>query len=455
MPIQGPQLDWPDDDESAQSSRGVTPFHWLRLALGAARRRKAIAAGVFLAGMAAFTAYFCTRRPVYRVEAKILAQRPQALPSVVRPLFEDAPARSAWELIHRRENLVAIIRQAQLAPAPGGAAHGGNLREWLSRSLSKTKGTTRGAGNPLEGLVVALDKMLVVLVEEGTITIQLDWPDPQQCFAIVQAATQNFLEARHMQEITSIEEVLAVLQSRDEALHQELEAAIQDARQRPARARTTTQSRRSSEDLVRFRATLQAKQRAVQDVEEFRQRRLAELHSQLDQARNTFSEAHPTVIGLRQQVDALSRDSAQLETLRAEEEKARKAYADEAAREGVSLTAAASPRSVTGQLEEDQRVREARLQVEQMDARVSTAEVERDAARAAFKYRYNVIWPPQVPTEPHAPNPLKILGVGLVVSLALALVAGAAPDILSGRVVERWQVERALDVPVLAELRRR
>ena len=44
-------------------------------------------------------------------------------------------------------------------------------------------------------------------------------------------------------------------------------------------------------------------------------------------------------------------------------------------------------------------MRELRLQYEQMAARLMSARVDLDAARAAFKYRYKVIWPPEIPTE--------------------------------------------------------
>jgi hypothetical protein len=39
-------------------------------------------------------------------------------------------------------------------------------------------------------------------------------------------------------------------------------------------------------------------------------------------------------------------------------------------------------------------------------------------------------------------------------ALLLALFVAAAPDLRAGRVMQRWQVERVLDLPVLAELRR-
>jgi uncharacterized protein involved in exopolysaccharide biosynthesis len=461
MGSQAPQLDWPGDDDSAQTARGVTPFHWLQLALGAVRRRKALAAIVFLAGAVASAAYFATRTPVYRVEAKIFAQRPQALPSVVRPLFDDAPGKSAWELVHRRDNLLSIIRQANLAPATATGGRGPSresVRQWLSRSLAKRKRTAGVEKGPLEGLVLALDSTLVVSSQEGTIDIRIDWPDPQQAYAIVQAATQNFLEARHLQEITAIEEVMSVLQGSAAALHKQLEAMVQDSEKRPVHRQMSARPRQASAELVRLQGVLQAKQRALQDVEDFRQRRLAELHSQLDQVRNTFSDAHPTVIALRQQIESFSHDSGQLESLRAQEAEARNQYVRRAEQEDVALSAASTSPAFevpAEQPKEDQRIRDLRLQVEQLDARVNAAQVERDAARAAFKFRYNVVWPPQVPTDPYAPNPIKILGAGLIASLALALATAAAPDVLSGRVFERWQVERALDLPVLAETRRR
>jgi hypothetical protein len=105
--------------------------------------------------------------------------------------------------------------------------------------------------------------------------------------------------------------------------------------------------------------------------------------------------------------------------------------------------------------EEDQRVRQAQVQYEQVAARANAAQAELEAARAAFKYRYSVIWPPQVPTEPVGPNAKKLFGLAIFASFVLALLAAAAPDLVAGRIVQRWQVERVLELPVLGEIRRR
>ena len=86
---------------------------------------------------------------------------------------------------------------------------------------------------------------------------------------------------------------------------------------------------------------------------------------------------------------------------------------------------------------------------------MNAAQVDLDHARAAFKYRYKIVWPAEVPRRPVSPNPFKYLGAGTIASLLLALFVAAAPELLKGRVVERWQIERGLGIPVLADLDRR
>ncbi len=456
-------LELPGDvaDELQGPQRGATPIDWVVFALRAARRRSVLAAAVLIAGIGASAAYYALKSPSYRVEAKILAQRPQALPSVVRSAYEDVPTRSAWEMIHRRDNLIALVEETNLLQRVAAAPpRKPSVIERIQRLASRSG--PRSGEAPLDALVTLLDKVLVVTVEEGTIIIKLDWGDPRQAYEIVQAALQNFLELRHLQDVTAIDEVISVLQGRAAKLRAELDGASEDARRRPPQAARPVAPRVKlpSEELVRLQSLLEAKRRAIQDVEEFRRRRLADLQAQLDQARNTLSDAHPTVIGLRKDIEVASRESPQIEALREDERKVRREYSERMAREGFPATTAvpvtvAPASDANAPREEDARVRELRLQYEQMTTRINQAQLELDAARAGFKYRYNVIWPPQLPTEPVTPKAGKIFVLGGLASLVLALLAAAAPDVLRGRIVERWQVERSLDLPVLGEIRRR
>lgn len=449
-------------DYEGGTSRGpkVTPFNWLALAVRAARRRKVIAVAVFVLAFAASLAFALTRKPVYRVYTTILAQRSSALPSAARAGFEDLPTRSAWEIVHRRENLVAIVKETNLV-AGAATAEEPDLRTRVKRALGL--GRAAAPMDPVDRLVLVLDKELEVSTEEGTITIKLDWPDPRQAHAVVQAALQNFLESRHLQEVTAIDEIISVLRGRAAVLRKNLDDVMSDVQRRrplPARTPALPMVGGPSEELVRLQSLLSSKQRAIEDVENFRRRRIAEVDAQLQQALNALSEAHPTVIALRQELAAVSRESPQVGTLREEERKLRAQVAERAAREGTTATAAALATQLPiaadpARTTDDPRVIEARAQYEQMNQRLGAAQVELDAARAAFKYRYNVVWPPQVPQAPFGNSRLELALAGLVLSLGLAIAVAAAPDVLRGRIMQRWQVERTLDLPVLGEIQRK
>ncbi len=99
-------------------------------------------------------------------------------------------------------------------------------------------------------------------------------------------------------------------------------------------------------------------------------------------------------------------------------------------------------------------MREARFRYQQMVERVNAAQLDLDSARAAFKYRYSVVWPAEVPRRPVSPNPLKIFGLGGFLVLALALGAAVWRESRTGQIFTRSQIEIGLDLPVLAEFNR-
>jgi uncharacterized protein involved in exopolysaccharide biosynthesis len=468
-----PGFDGDDEGRGPQP----TPVDWAKLALHCVLRRKALSIAVFLLGVGAAVAYYALKRPLYRVEAVILAQRQQSVPSNVRPTMEDVPTRSAWELVHRRENLVALVKLAGLEPAKPAKpakAHRGPLDRLRDIGAREDPGVEE---DPLDTFVRVLDKRLSVVVDDRTIAISIDWPDPTQAHQIVNGALQNFIEARHLQEVTAIDEVISALRGRVATARDNLQQTVETVQRETAERRVSgawNASQRSAdarpgEELERITSMLEAKRRAIADVEEFRRRRLADLQAQLDERRGVYSEAHPSVIGLRQDIQALSRESPQIAALREEEGQLRKQYlarlaAAPAASRGTSGTAPGAPSGsgsgagaprTNASAEDDERVMDARFQYQQMVERVNAAQLELDAVRAAFKYRYNVIWPPQMPREPVSPDPLKTLGFGGLASILLALASAAAPDVLRGRIVERWQVERMLGLPVLGELKQK
>jgi len=471
-------VEYARSDSDAEPT-GPQPIDWALLFLRAVLRRKLLFGAVFVAVFASAFVYYRMKPSIYRVEARMFVQRQVVVPSTVRPHQDESPTRTAWELVHRRENLIALIQAAKLLPpgaaagaraAPGAGAAPASPSS-PAGALSRIVG---GSGadaeeDPLETMIRIVDRRLEVVADEANLRIAFEWRDPQQAYRVVDAALTNFIEARHVQEVTAIDEVISVLRARAATAKEELDAVTDRVRREslsgprePDPALAVSATHVPSEELTRLRSLLESKTRAIADVEEFRRRRLAEMQAQLAERRNMYSDAHPMVIQLRQDIEAISRPSEQVEVLRQEEAALRRDYEARAAREAPPSAggAVAAPRGGALRrppvpVEEDERVRGARYQYQSMMERVNAAQLELDAVRAAFKYRYNVVWPPQVPVDPVSPNPVKILGAGFLAALFFATLAAAAPDLRTGRIVERWQVERSLDLPILGDLYRK
>jgi uncharacterized protein involved in exopolysaccharide biosynthesis len=364
--------------------------------------------------------------------------------------------------VHQRENLLALIREANLVPAAPSQPSGGP-RSVASRVL--------GGGedeDPLNALVVRLDRALKVTTGDGVITISIEWNDPQQAYHLVEMALQNFLEARQVQDITAFDEAISLMQGRVAVLRQQVDR--EEAREMgasspseplpvpdgaPSRAPSSRTQPPQTEEMARLKSMVDAKERAVRDMEDTRRRRLAELQAQLEERRGVYSDAHPNVIALRREIESFGTESKQLVSLREEEAQLRQEYATRLAAEPRPVRAVNTYRPfppTAGRASglESERLREARGQYQNMLNRVNEAQLALDTARAAFKHRYTVIRPAEVPRSPYSPKAINVFGLGGVMAFLLAVLAAALPDLTSGRILERWQLERTLDLHVLA-----
>jgi hypothetical protein len=85
--------------------------------------------------------------------------------------------------------------------------------------------------------------------------------------------------------------------------------------------------------------------------------------------------------------------------------------------------------------------------------RTNNARIELAVSQAAYKFRYTIIEPAEEPGDPSFPNRRRVLFVGFLTSLALAMIVGIAADSLGGRIVETWQVQHLLALRVLGVVR--
>jgi len=450
------------------------------------RRHKLLFSSIWL-GIIAFSALLMWAMPkTYQVKTTLQANRNQIMPALSNPtraipMDADTPTRQAAETVQRYDNLVALIQQTEL------------IKNWqLNRApLLRVKDALwRVLFKPpkpedqVEDFVYYLRNRLWVTTGEGTVTIGIEFPDAHQAYRLVNTAVENFLEARHAAEVSTISEAITILESRAEQAHQALAASLRqleaarDERAvrlgRRARTRSPGDARASAEpdqESSRLLLAVQSKRRAISDLEEFRRRRSTELQTKLQENRSVYAANHPMILDIEQSLDAVRTESPQVSTLKRE----LASMEGELKKRGVADPATAPevgrPTAIVIQAErlgafdpleaEDPQIGYLREQVNfaltkynSFLDRIEGARLELDSARAAFKYRYTVLTPVQMPRGPTKPKPKLVLGASLVAGLALALLISTFLDLRSRKFLESWQVERALKVPLLGEIRR-
>jgi uncharacterized protein involved in exopolysaccharide biosynthesis len=221
------------------------------------------------------------------------------------------------------------------------------------------------------------------------------------------------------------------------------------------------------EEAAGLQAMLTAKRQAIADLEEFRNKRMAELQTRLAEQKSTYGAAHPVIESTQQAIAALSVESPQLAALRREE----RSLVAQLARKGIQpdVVAPSKPLEplVLPVVQADADTADARVSYTQSRLRLAVtaygdlldrldgARIELETARAAFKYRYRVLDPVKVPKKPAKPNVPVFLGGGFMLAVLLAVAAAVMTDLAGGRVLEAWQVERQLGLPVLAVVKDR
>ena len=222
---------------------------YVGFALRAPGRHKLLSAFVFLCVLGAAVAALWAMPRTYHTEVKILAQRNQVISALGNPRRSmpgdaDAPTRAASETVMRRDNLVALIRQTNLLE------HWETHRAPIQRlrdSVQQMVGGPLDEEDKLDALVGLLGKKLSVQTGEGTVTIAIDWQDAQMAYRLVEAAQQNFLEARHAMEISTIAEAISILEGHASSVQESIENTLEDMqRSREARRVYSSRSSRSS-----------------------------------------------------------------------------------------------------------------------------------------------------------------------------------------------------------------
>jgi hypothetical protein len=498
--------------------------------IGAVRRHAVLVAGTFGVVVALTGMGLLVMPKTYHVQVKLLAQRNEVMtalsnPGRAVPWDADSPTRAAAETVLRRDNLISIIgitnlmEEWQRDRAPILRVKDGLTRLVFRRRLTPDES--------LDRLVGYLESQMSVVAQpggDGTVTIDLDWPNAQMAFRIVEAAQQTFLEARQRAEAAAIGESIGILERYSATLHENISHTLSEIQRTQPQQRAQTAyvprtkpsrfaavidstpnvttllppvppavlgavsagSGLDDPEIPKLKAQLATKRQELAGLEEARQRQLSDLNARLAQLTTVYTQSHPNVQTVQQNISALAHDSPQLAALKAEVEKLSLQYqqrvdavaelerdeqrriaearrpaveaATKAARAQEPVAAPepvsqpATPPAAVSTMNDFSAV-QLRLELNQLESvleRTDGARIELAVSQAAFKYRYTVIKPAQVPRAPVKPNATLVLAAGFIAGLLFSVAAAVGKDLLGNRILEQWQVERVLGLPVLA-----
>jgi hypothetical protein len=463
-----------DDDEDGPN---IAVRERLAEAARSAKRRKGLSFVVMMicCALTVLGAIFAPRN--YEVEARVLVQRTQAItgaqPQQLSPEEMRNIAREYEEQVMAHDNVIAIVRQKNLV------ARWDEMRQPHRRLIDKIN---RKLGKPpptddekFEALVANIQHRMKVWVDATTVTVKLDWSEPEAARDIIDAAVKNFLEARFQSEVGVIPERLKILESGLTQAHKDLETAaaelVRQQKLEKPRDRINilipnlpqgVQERPEPTDPAQ-KARLDNVRAQIAVLQEGKLRREAELHQELIQKQRTLADGHPEIVALKQTIDASRADPPQLAQLKAEE---RNILADIAAKQKAAADAPrpAMPKPIAQPVPEPvpsagptKSLQDATVQFETTSKKFSDLVVQLDAARidmrtqeAAFKNRYKVTHPAEVPAGPKRPVGLIAILIGVMSTIAAVLAVAGLADRFSGIFFEPRDVRDRLGLPVFA-----
>ncbi len=457
------------------------------------RRHPFLAAGIFVAVASLGLAIAVTIPRQYTAQVRLLVQHNLVLHTLSNPTqarqAEQQPNRDVGNLIMEHDNLVSLVKEANLidrfystrAPAL-------RLKDRLMELIS---GPPTSAER-LRSIVGMLEKRLIVGSDDSSVTISISWNDPQVAYEIATLVQKHFVEARYDAEVAMIQDAIGVLEDHAKTELEQVDSSLADyeklraerlgseqavtlatapaapapAPRAPVRTPTVAAAAVAADSTVT--KALEDKRREIRALEDERQRERDNLKQQLSQAQLTLAPMHPTVLALQEQLAGLSQPSPELEREKKEERALMAEVAADpspAASAGPAAPVAAPPPAAAARsearattLREDpalapsrERLDAAIRRYQDVMARIDAAKLELDISRTAFRYRYSVITPAEVPRGPNKPLGTIIGGASLIGAVIAALLAATAADMLRGRILEPWQVKRHFNIEVLGE----
>lgn len=468
-----------DDDDGPSIAVGARVSEAAR----SAKRRKGLSFVVVMicGALTVLGAIFAPRS--YEIEAKVLVQRTQAITGgqaqQLTPEEMHNINQEYKEQIMAHDNIIAIVRQKNLVPRWDDMRQ--PHRRLLDKINAKMGKPAHSDDEKFDALVGKIQTSLQVWIEATTVTVKLDWSEPEAGRDIVDAAVKNFLDARFQSEVGVIPERMKIFEGMVAASYKEMQAAAQELgrQQQILNPKAATRiflpgppaanvPQIEPEDPA-TRARLEGIRQQIGTLQQGKMQHTQELQQQLSEAQRTLADGHPTVVNLKAQIEASRQDTGELARLKQEE---RDIINDIAAKQKAAVAAAEANKPKGGALKPavpvpapepvptagtTKNLQDAEAQFETIKKKFGDYSAQLDATRlemrtqeAAFKTRYKVTRPAEVPAGPKRPVGLIAIIIGMMSTLAAVLAVAALADRFSGIFFEPREVRDRLGLPVFA-----
>jgi uncharacterized protein involved in exopolysaccharide biosynthesis len=452
-----------------------------------AKRRKGLSFVVMMicGALTVLGAIFAPRS--YEVESRVLVQRTANLTGAqaqyVSPEEMRNLAREYEEQVMARDNILAIVKQKNLV------SRWDDMRQPHRRLIDKIN---RKLGKPApsddekyDALVTNIEHRMKVWVDATTVTVRLEWSEPLAARDIVDAAVKNFLDARFQSEVGVIPARLKIQEGFVAQAHKDLESAatelvrLQKANDPtkkvnliiPQLPQGVNEKPAPIDADPALKAKLDTVRGQIQQAQQAKLQRLAELNQQLIEKQQTLAPGHPEVIGLKQTIAAteasqspgvagLKQQEQEILNEMAQQQKAAQAKANEprpvpraiavpapAPAAPPEIIAASAPKSV-----QDAQVRfdTVTATYQTLVKQLQELQVQMQEQEAQYKNRYKITHPAEAPAGPKRPVALIAIAIGILATIASVLMVAALADRFSGIFFEPRDVRDRLGLPVFA-----
>jgi uncharacterized protein involved in exopolysaccharide biosynthesis len=477
-----PELLENDYDEGKRlSPRDV--LNWLLFARHAVRRRRWLAACVFVIGTLVTIGGVALRSKQYRVEVRVLARSADVLANLVNPRRPTTSRdqrdllAGAEEQIKSRQSRTQVIEATKLDRVV--LVENGFVAK-LKAQIREALFDRPDAKLLHKALLKALDDNIQVSVyDQRVLVIRVTWNDPHVTRALAQAVLDQFLAGKRERELAELKDTVTILERtliRSRAQLEEKSRRLENLiveKEADLKRRLGSASVRDTSRVISFQrpvAAPQEQERAPpsealrqkrQELDRARgqwQRRLDRANSTLARLKDSLGPRHPDVQSATREAMQAAVIPAELEALEAEYRKLAAQEEAEAAPEPFTVVKMPLSEAAYAAISTDPDVEALMTELHEIVAefneltdRRSDAELEIEMTSTGFTHRFLVTEPPAVPLHPtrSLSGPLRF--VGIVLSFILAVLACMVADLMAGRIFETFQIERSLGLEIIGE----